>query len=33
MDLNERTAPKTLKEAFEALQKESVENGTADLPM
>ena len=33
MDLNEQTKPKTLKEAFEALQKESVKNGTDSMTM
>jgi len=33
MDLNEQTAPKTLNEAFESLQKEAVANGIDDMTM
>ena len=33
MDLNERSSPKTLKDAFEALQSESIANGTEDMTL
>jgi addiction module RelB/DinJ family antitoxin len=33
MDLNERAVPKSLKDAFEALQKEALENGADDMTL
>ena len=33
MDLNERSSPKTLNDAFRALQSESIANGTEDMTL
>jgi len=33
MDLNESVSPDTLKDAFEALQKESIANGAEDMTL